>query len=498
MSFCIRRKKDRFGRLTFSKNNLEGDREVLAPDAVPSAPILSFSGGSGSERNSDMRQFRNALAALVIGSCAPGALIAPAFAQTCACPPSGVGPASTYAPSGGGYYIQADEPPPPLPEYNQPPISAPGYYWTPGYWAWNNYDYYWVPGVWVEPPQPGLLWTPGFWAFTAGVFAFTPGYWGPHVGFYGGINYGFGYVGSGYQGGRWDNGRFFYNTAVNNIGGAHITNVYNQQIVNNTTINNTSFNGGPGGVVAKPTNAELVAAKEPRVQATALQVNQARAAGMRSEQFVSTNRGKPAIAATARPGEFKGKGVVPATAAGKAALATPAAPAPNATVLPETKEKLPIGEKPAQPGLPPNAPKLGEKPPAAEKLAAPEAAPPAPKVEPKPPAVEKLAKPEAAPPAPKPEPKPPAPEKLAKPEAAPPPPKPEPKPPAPEKLAKPEAAPPAPKPPVVEHPARPAPPPAAQRAPERPPAPAERRPAQPEHKPEAKECGRPGLPPCPR
>ena len=82
-----------------------------------------------------MRQLRNAIAALVIGACAPVALVAPAFAQTCACAP------------GGGYVIQADEPPPPLPEYDQPPLPAPGYYWTPGYWAWNNYDYYWVPGV---------------------------------------------------------------------------------------------------------------------------------------------------------------------------------------------------------------------------------------------------------------------------------------------------------------------------------------------------------------
>jgi hypothetical protein len=398
-----------------------------------------------------MRQLRNAIAALLLGACAPGALAASAFAQTCACAPS------------GGYVIQADEPPPPLPEYDQPPIPAPGYYWTPGYWAWNNYDYYWVPGVWVEPPQLGLLWTPGYWAFVAGVYAFRPGYWGPHVGFYGGINYGFGYAGSGYQGGRWDNGRFFYNTTVNNLGAVHVTNVYNQQIVNvtnqtivnSTIVNRTSFNGGTGGVVAKPTNAELLAQNEPHVRATTPQADQARAAGMRSEQFVSTNRGKPAIAATERPGEFKGKGVIPAKAAGKAAEAPP----PSGTTLPETREKPPLTEKPVAPGLAPNAPKVEEKPPAAEKLAKPEAAPNAPKVEEKLPAAEKLAKPEIAPNPPKVEER---------------------------------------RPPVVEKTMRPEPPPAAQRAVGHPPAQPEHRPAQPEHKPEAKECGRPGLPPCPK
>jgi hypothetical protein len=330
-----------------------------------------------------MRQLRNAIAALVIGACAPVALLASALAQTCACAPGGGG-------LQGNYVIQADTPPPPLPEYQQPPIPAPGYYWTPGYWAWNNYDYYWVPGVWVEPPQPGLLWTPGFWGFLGGVYAFTPGYWGPRVGFYGGINYGFGYNGLGYQGGRWDGGRFFYNTTVNNIGAAHITNVYTQNVVNNTRINNTSFNGGPGGVVAKPTNEELLAAKETRVRPTAPQVGQARAAGMRSEQFVTTNRGKPAIAATARAGEFKGKGVVPARAAGKAAQAAPA-PAP---VSPETKEKPATTGQPAAPALAPNAPKPGEKPSAAKKAIKPEAAPIAPKVDEKPAAVEKPVRPE--------------------------------------------------------------------------------------------------------
>jgi hypothetical protein len=387
----------------------------------------------------DMRQLRCGIAALVMGCCAPLSLAAPAFAQTCAC-----------APGGGGYVIQADEPPPALPEYDQPPLPAPGYYWTPGYWAWNNYDYYWVPGVWVEPPQPGLLWTPGYWAFVAGVYAFTPGYWGPHVGFYGGIDYGFGYNGAGYFGGRWDNGRYFYNSAANNLGAAHITNVYNQTVVYNTTINRASFNGGPGGV-AKPTAEELLAEKETHIPASRLQVDQARASGMRAEQFVSTNQGKPAIAATTRPGEFKGKGVVPAIAAGKAAQA---APVPGGNVQPESKEKPPAAEKLGKPEAAPGAPKPEEKPPVVEKLMKPEAAPGAPKVEEKPPVVEKPGKPELAPNGPKIEEKPP------------------------------------------EKPLRPESPNGAEKAVERP-VPLARRPAEP-RKPEVKECGRPGLAPCPK
>src|ERR1700722_2617445 len=120
-------------------------------------------------------------------------------------------------------------------------------------------------------------------------------------------------------------------------------------------------------------------------------------AAMRGEQFVSTNRGKPAIAATARPGEFKGKGVIPAKAAGKA---TQAAPAPGGVTPPEAKEKPATVGQPAAPELPPSAPKPGEKPSAVEKLVKPEAAPSPPKPGGAPTAVEKLGKPEPAPKAP--------------------------------------------------------------------------------------------------
>ncbi len=94
-----------------------------------------------------------------------------------------------------GLSITANVAPPPLPVYTQPVIPGDGYLWTPGYWAYGDEGYYWVPGVWVRPPHFGVLWTPAYWGYGGGVYGFYAGYWGPHIGFYGGINYGFGYGG---------------------------------------------------------------------------------------------------------------------------------------------------------------------------------------------------------------------------------------------------------------------------------------------------------------
>jgi len=128
------------------------------------------------------------------------------------------------------------EPPPPLPVYEQPPCPEPGFLWTPGLWQWGPTGYFWVPGTWVAPPGPGLLWTPGYWGLASGAYIFHAGYWGPHVGFYGGIDYGFGYVGEGYFGGRWDGDRFEYNRAVTNVNVAIVHNTYNETIVNNVSV----------------------------------------------------------------------------------------------------------------------------------------------------------------------------------------------------------------------------------------------------------------------
>ncbi len=53
-----------------------------------------------------------------------------------------------------------------------------------------------------------------------------PGYWGQHVGYYGGVNYGFGYMGIGFVGGMWAGGAFRYNTAVMRVNETVIHNTY--------------------------------------------------------------------------------------------------------------------------------------------------------------------------------------------------------------------------------------------------------------------------------
>ena len=207
--------------------------------------------------------------------------------------------------------------PPALPVYAQPVCPGPGYLWTPGYWAWNDEaGYYWVPGTWVVGPV-GMLWTPGYWGWGGGFYVWHAGYWGPHVGFYGGINYGYGYGGVGFAGGEWRGGSFYYNRSVTNVNVTHVTNVYNKTvIVHHTTVNNVSYNGGTGGVGARPTPREQTAEREQHQTALAAQTQHEQAARQNHHLFASENHGRPAIAATAKPGEFSGHNVVAAKAAG--------------------------------------------------------------------------------------------------------------------------------------------------------------------------------------
>lgn len=205
--------------------------------------------------------------------------------------------------------------PPPLPVYEQPVCPGDGYIWTPGYWAWDPdaQDYYWVPGTWVLAPQVGSLWTPPWWGWDNNVFLFHEGFWGPVVGFYGGINYGFGYFGTGFVGGRWQGEHFFYNRAVVNVNETVVRNVYEER-VNNVEVNHVSFNGGPGGINARPTPEEERA--ERRMGPVAAQQQFVTTARSNPDLRAKQNHGRPPIAATPRPTEFHGNGVVAARAAG--------------------------------------------------------------------------------------------------------------------------------------------------------------------------------------
>src|SRR5579864_4826046 len=212
--------------------------------------------------------------------------------------------------------VSVDLAPPPLPVYTQPPCPGPGYIWVPGYWAYGDDDYYWVPGTWALAPEVGFLWTPGWWGWGDGGYVFHSGYWGPQVGFYGGIDYGFGYSGRGYDGGYWRDRQFYYNRSVNNISNTtNITNVYNKTVVN-VSVNHVSYNGEQGGVRVQRTAAERAAEQAPHVGPTAVQVQHRDLAAKDRELRASVNQGKPAVAATVKPGEFSGRDVVGARAAG--------------------------------------------------------------------------------------------------------------------------------------------------------------------------------------
>jgi hypothetical protein len=201
--------------------------------------------------------------------------------------------------------VTTAEAPPPLQDETQSSPPDEGDLWTPGYWAWGG-GYYWVPGVWIRPPRIGLLWTPGYWAFARSAYVFHPGYWAPHVGYYGGINYGVGYPGAGFG--------------------------------------KVSYNGGPGGITANPTAQERAVASEPHVAPTPLQREfaqraagtsalQARTAVIRTEVVrpgtATVHKSRPVSAVAARAARPVAN-IAPIDAPRSDAAARPAAPKTSA------------------------------------------------------------------------------------------------------------------------------------------------------------------------
>jgi hypothetical protein len=243
-------------------------------------------------------------AALILGAAPIGAFIAPAQAQV-------------------DVSISATIAPPLLPVYAQPAIPGPGYLWIPGYWAWDGQEYFWTPGYWSMPPTVGFYWTPPYWGWLNGAYVFNAGYWGPTVGFYGGINYGFGYNGVGYQGGMWQGNTFVYNRTVNNFGNVNIANSYSRPVSNPAS--HVAFNGGNGGTTARPTQAQI-AARASGAPPTAAQMQHQAAASKDPTLGFNANHGKPPITAMQRPNEFHGAAAATNAAAEHPQAATPERP----------------------------------------------------------------------------------------------------------------------------------------------------------------------------
>ena len=208
-------------------------------------------------------------------------------------------------PSHAEVFISVGYAPPPLLVYQQPLCPGPGMIWTPGYWAYGPDGYYWVPGAWVPAPFVGALWTPGYWGWSSGLYYWHPGYWGRNVGYYGGINYGFGYFGIGFVGGRWHNGFFNYNTAVWRVNRRFVRHTYydrndwGRHYVDRHS--RVAFNGGPGGIRHFPNRRERDFEHEQRFQRTSIQERHIQSAMRDRNAYFNRNHGRPNRVVSERP-----------------------------------------------------------------------------------------------------------------------------------------------------------------------------------------------------
>jgi hypothetical protein len=212
-------------------------------------------------------------------------------------------PAASFA----GVLITVNFAPPVLPIYEQPLCAQEGWMWSPGYWAYGDDGYYWVPGEWVPAPYVGALWTPPWWGWDHDRYVFHDGYWGDRVGYYGGIDYGFGYMGVGFVGGEWRGREFAYNTAVMRVDTTVIRNTYvNQTIVRSNTIANAghvAFNGGSNGIHHDPTPVERTAMSGRHTAPTSVQQQHIQAARADRTSYAKANGGHPHTRAMATPAE---------------------------------------------------------------------------------------------------------------------------------------------------------------------------------------------------
>lgn len=207
--------------------------------------------------------------------------------------------------------------PPPLPVYEQPYCPGPGYMWVPGYWAYGPDGYFWVPGMWEYAPRMGWMWTPGYWGWSDGFYCWHSGYWGRHVGFYGGVNYGWGYNGSGYAGGYWRENVFYYNRAETRVNVTVVNNTYTgAAVMNKTAATSASYNGGSGGTTVTPTSRELAVAREPHIGATPNQKRHFTMSSANPELRAANNHGQPRADLLVRSEAYGTDGKVAGTKSG--------------------------------------------------------------------------------------------------------------------------------------------------------------------------------------
>ena len=132
-------------------------------------------------------------------------------------------------------------------------------------------------------------------------------------------------------------------------------------------MNRVSYNGGEGEVNARPTPEELAVAHERHLPPVPAQTQHVQAARTNPQLRASANLGKPPIAATPKPGAFRDRAAVAATAAGapyhpagKGAASAPhtASGAARPGVITHPND-LPARERPSPPNT--GDPKLDQK-----------------------------------------------------------------------------------------------------------------------------------------
>jgi hypothetical protein len=180
-------------------------------------------------------------------------------------------------------------------------------------------------------PWLGALWTPPYWGYQDGRYLLHAGYWGAHIGFYGGVDYGFGYPGRGYYGAYWNHGQIFYNRTVTNIDTNVVRNYYAYNAPRGPG-NRVSYNGGSGGINVRPTAQEAAALREPRVPPMAAQQRHEHEASADRNQFAAPGRPQPASMAAGRALETEYRS--------PASLPPAAVPArPERQLLPQPNER---------------------------------------------------------------------------------------------------------------------------------------------------------------